>query len=60
MQQARQQATQAGPIEIDPATGLARALRQALKDITGQEFKDPREFREYLKRPEVKRKVRGN
>jgi N-acetyl-anhydromuramoyl-L-alanine amidase len=30
MQQARQQATQTGPIEIDPATGLARALRQVL------------------------------
>ncbi|MCK6481362.1 MAG: hypothetical protein HUU06_06910 [Planctomycetaceae bacterium] len=35
------------------------ALLQALKDITGEEFKHPRDLREYMKKPEVKRRIRA-
>ncbi len=36
-----------------------RALMAALKAITGEEFKTPRDLREYMKRPEVKRRIKG-
>jgi hypothetical protein len=36
-----------------------RALVAALKEITGQEFKAPRDLREYMKQPDVKRKMKG-
>jgi hypothetical protein len=47
------------PDKRRPRPKLVRALKQALLDITGKEFKEPRELREHLKEPEVKRKVKG-
>lgn len=38
---------------------LVRALRAALTEITGEKFETPENLREYLKRPDVKRKVRA-
>jgi hypothetical protein len=38
---------------------VVKALKQALLDITGEKFEEPKALREYLKRPEVKRKVRA-
>ena len=47
------------PDKRRPRPKVVQALKKALLDITGQEFKTPKELREYLKRPEVKRKVRA-
>ncbi len=47
------------PDKRRPRPKVVQALKKALKDITGQEFKDPRELREFLKKPEVKRKLKG-
>jgi hypothetical protein len=41
-----------------PRPPVVRALKKALTDITGETFATPDELREYLRRPEVKRKVR--
>lgn len=38
---------------------VVRAFKQAIFDITGEKFETPPDFREYLHRPEVKRKVRA-
>ena len=35
------------------------ALRKALKAITGREFKTPVELREFLRQPEIRKKVKG-
>lgn len=42
-----------------PRPKVHHALKQALKDITGEDFATPRDLREFMKRPDVKRKVRG-
>jgi len=41
-----------------PRPAVHRAIKKTLLDITGQEFAEPAEVREYMKRPEVKRKMR--
>lgn len=38
---------------------VVRALKQALLDITGEKIETPKALREFLKRPDVKRKVRA-
>ena len=38
---------------------VVRALRQALTDITGQTFETPRDLREFLRKPDVERKVKA-
>lgn len=38
---------------------LVRALKASLTAITGEKFEKPEDLREYLKKPEVKRKVRA-
>jgi hypothetical protein len=42
-----------------PRPKVVKALKQAILDITGEKFEDPKAFREYLSRPEVKRRVRA-
>lgn len=38
---------------------VVRALRQALTDITGETFATPADLREFLRKPDVKRKVKA-
>ncbi len=45
------------PDKRRPRPVLFRALKKALKDITGQDFEKPKDLRDFLKRPEVKKKV---
>jgi hypothetical protein len=41
-----------------PRPKVVKALKKALTDITGETFEEPKALREFLKRPDVKRKVR--
>jgi hypothetical protein len=47
------------PDKRRPRPKVVQAIKRNLKEITGQEFKKPAELRDYMKKPEVKRKVRG-
>jgi hypothetical protein len=47
------------PDKRRPRPKLVRALKAAITEITGEKFTKPEELREFLKRPEVKRKVKG-
>jgi hypothetical protein len=38
---------------------VVKALKKCLLDITGEEFEEPKALREYMRRPDVKRKVKG-
>jgi len=46
------------PDKRRPRPVVVKALKKALFDITGQEFADPKALREYVGRPEVKRKIK--
>jgi len=41
-----------------PRPKLVKALKQALLEITGQAFEEPKALREYMKDPDVKRKIK--
>jgi hypothetical protein len=46
------------PDKRRPRPKVVKALKQALLDITGEKFEEPKALREYTDRPEVKRKMR--
>jgi hypothetical protein len=48
------------PDKRRPRPKLVKALKKALLDITGEAIETPGALREFLKRPDVKRKVRAN